>query len=479
MGTILTTFWRRYAEIYPNHEVSQRCDPTFTRSTCIPVCYHGDEGRSLKKKQLMVLATHGALGKGSHQSNDLHNDMDNPVDGPLKLNMVGNTWLTHFLQCVMPIKLYNDTPDAFFKMLEIQAQEFADLFWDGIVINNTRFFVCCVGIKGDAPFLTKSGMFLRSFTRRPTRHTSRAAASGICHLCVAGKEDHAFPVPFEDYGTLSPAWLQTIGVETPFDTPSPLLKIPFESGGSTEQLWKFDLFHNWHSGMGKYFASSAICTCLDLVDATIDEAFSFITQDFLSFCRREKEYPYHKKLSKTLFGVEKSFQDCPDASWSKGDFTRLILKWFGDYCQRHVVGKTVDPLYIKCAEAVFSINQCLGGLYREGVFIKAENAKQLSNQGLTFLRLYGDLARMTFDRNMKRFPLVPKGHYLHHQFLDLLHQSQRCQWCLNILMFGVQMQEDFIGKPSRLSRRVSAQTTSLRVIQRTFLAVRNALGDAD
>lgn len=131
------------------------------------------------------------------------------------------------------------------------------------------------------------------------------------------------------------------------------------------------------------------------------------------------------------------------------------------------------------AEAVFSINQCLGGLYREGVFIKAEKAKQLSNQGLTFLKLYGDLAQMAFDRKLKRFPLVPKVHYLHHQFLDLLHQSQRCQWCMNILIFGVQLQEDFIGKPSRISRRVSAQTTSLRVIQRTFLAVRNALGDAD
>ena len=47
------------------------------------------------------------------------------------------------------------------------------------------------------------------------------------------------------------------------------------------------------------------------------------------------------------------------------------------------------------------------------------------------------------------------------------------------MIYSVQMQEDFIGRPSRLARRVSSRTTSLRVIQRTFLAVRNALGAAD
>jgi len=76
----------------------------------------------------------------------------------------------------------------------------------------------------------------------------------------------------------------------------------------------------------------------------------------------------------------------------------------------------------------------------------------------------------------KKFPLAPKGHYLHHQFLDLLHQGIKADWCLNILAFANQMQEDFIGKPSRLARRVSSKTTSLRVIQRTFLAMRTALG---
>lgn len=118
-------------------------------------------------------------------------------------------------------------------------------------------------------------------------------------------------------------------------------------------------------------------------------------------------------------------------------------------------------------------------MYREGLFIPALRAEQLGRQGLLFLRLYAELATICFRNKQKRFPLTPKGHYLHHQFLSLVHQSKHGAWAMNIVAYAVQMQEDYIGKPSRLSRRVSSKTTSLRVIERTFLAMRGALGLCD
>ncbi|CAL1150925.1 unnamed protein product, partial [Cladocopium goreaui] len=428
MNKILLTFWDKFSKIHTEHVISTK-DTAF-RKMCIPVLLHGDEGRGLKKKQLMVLATHGILGKGcSHSTNDVGGEA-------LRLNMVGNTWLNHFLQCVLPISLYNETPEAFFHMLDLQAKEYKQLFEEGLVVQGRRCYVCCVGVKGDAPFISKSGKFERAFTRRPTRASSKKAADGICHLCLAGKENYDFPVPFEEYGVQRPAWLWTVGSVCPYSEPSPLLQIPFEIGGTTEALWCFDLFHNFHSGLGKYFASSAVCICLELVQLSIDDAFNFITADFNSYCRRNKESPYHKRLTKALFGVEQGFQ----------------------------------------AEAAVAINECLGGLYREGVFIPAARAERIARQGLQFLRCYAWLARESYERQMKRFPFAPKGHYLHHTFLELLHQSKRCDHCMNALCFSVQMQEDYIGRPSRLARRVSSRTTSLRVIQRTFLAVRNSLG---
>lgn len=131
------------------------------------------------------------------------------------------------------------------------------------------------------------------------------------------------------------------------------------------------------------------------------------------------------------------------------------------------------------AQATCAINECLSALYREGLFIPSERAGRIADQGLQFLRLYAEVATICFNRKQKRFPFTPKGHYLHHQFLQLLHQSRRQTWCINMLIFAVQMEEDYIGKPSRLARRVSCKTTSLRVIQRTFLAMNMAMGDMD
>ncbi len=73
---------------------------------------------------------------------------------------------------------------------------------------------------------------------------------------------------------------------------------------------------------------------------------------------------------------------------------------------------------------------------------------------------------------------MPKGHYLHHQFLDLLHASRKGEWSLSPIVFSNQLSEDFVGKPARLSRRVSARKVPLRVIQRSFLAIRAALCSA-
>lgn len=124
------------------------------------------------------------------------------------------------------------------------------------------------------------------------------------------------------------------------------------------------------------------------------------------------------------------------------------------------------------AEALFAINECLSGLYHEGLFIRSPRANYLATQGLTFLRKYAKLALWCFEARKRRFPFMPKGHYLHHQFLSMLQQSQRGEWVMNILAFANQQSEDFVGRPSRLSRRVSSRTTSLRVIQRAFLAIR-------
>ncbi|CAK9002243.1 unnamed protein product [Durusdinium trenchii] len=443
MNKVLKMFWSRFRESHPEHrmysaEPGAPQHPEFT----IPVVTHGDEGRGRKKKQLMVLSTTGALGLGTSRCHSEGPDDQADVEQLLRLNHLGNTSLTHFLSCVLPIGLYNKTPEVLDQVLDLQAQEFVELFYEGLLVQGRRYFVAVLGCKGDAPYLGKCGHFERSFTRKPTRATSRKPAVGVCHLCLAGKENFAYDVPFEDFGVLKPAWLETVGLIRPWVMDPPYQQIPFESDHAPfEKFFRFDLFHNLHLGVGKNFVSSAVCIILEMFQGlTLPQAFERLTADFRAYCQRNHEAPYHKTLQGSLFGVQGSFQETPEG-----------------------------------ATATSAINECVAGLYAESIFIESDKAEHVALQGLLFLRRYAKLAKLAFERKQNRFPLTAKGHFLHHQFLELHSQSRSCRFCVNPLLYANQMSEDFVGKPSRLARRVSPKTTEMRVLQRTFLSIRNAL----
>ena len=116
-------------------------------------------------------------------------------------------------------------------------------------------------------------------------------------------------------------------------------------------------------------------------------------------------------------------------------------------------------------------NSCLAGLYRSGVFLRHARARRLAVLGLEFLNCYGKLSALAFQRGFRRFPLIPKLHYFNHLMVDLLESSRSHPWTLSPMVYSVQLQEDYIGKPSRISRRVSPKTHSLRTIQRVLLAM--------
>ena len=86
--------------------------------------------------------------------------------------------------------------------------------------------------------------------------------------------------------------------------------------------------------------------------------------------------------------------------------------------------------------------------------------------GLLFLRMYAGLAASALESGRARFPIAPKAHYCHHSFLDLYNMSSRFPWVVSPITFSVQIDEDFIGKVSRSSRRVGSQKQMLRTIGR-------------
>ena len=97
-----------------------------------------------------------------------------------------------------------------------------------------------------------------------------------------------------------------------------------------------------------------------------------------------------------------------------------------------------------------------------------------------FLQAYSRLAGHYMRHGKVRYSIMPKLHFVHHCGMWLINGSDKGRWVMSPLATSVQMQEDFIGKPSRLSRRVaSSRLIHTRVMDRSLIATMNALKAAD
>ena len=120
--------------------------------------------------------------------------------------------------------------------------------------------------------------------------------------------------------------------------------------------------------------------------------------------------------------------------------------------------------------ATKAMNLFFKELYGEGYWIPAHKGAKLAKLVQVFLLSYQQCAFLSAARMISRFQLVPKLHMLSHVGLRLTQDSKMCQWVRNPLAEAVQMQEDYVGRPSRVSRRVNARMVHERVILRALCA---------
>ena len=123
------------------------------------------------------------------------------------------------------------------------------------------------------------------------------------------------------------------------------------------------------------------------------------------------------------------------------------------------------------ALATQAANSCMRELYSSGVWLRPSKAREVVTHGMRFLQGYNRLAMMAYHFRCRRFPLLPKLHFFHHLMVDMWMEASASNWVLSPLVFSVQLQEDYIGKPSRVSRRVSPKLHALRTMQRVLRAM--------
>ena len=470
-GHILAEFWRRYRIQNPDHPMwhlvdSGLLDPSHTA----PLLLHGDEGRSRKRAAVLVLSWHSALGLGTEAAN---RERKSSPYLSMKLNYLGPTHTSRMLAAVLP-RMTKDA-EALTEILKVVAQDAKRLMFEGVPgADGKKRFAVCIGAIGDWAWLMKAGNLSRGYThciKRPQR--ADANPVGICHLCSAGMRD----IPFEHLTSYkryerrddaTPTWWHTRFSQSAFAEPvTPLREIPW-ADSQPESFYHFDLFHCFHLGLGRYFIAGALVLASEnMCGSRLPDRFDELSQLYLAWCEAEHKSPFLISITQAKLNWQDTSQ-YPAGLWTKGHVTTSLCHFFESWAA--LQGFPENSLLHDCLEACRAIRKAVRILYSRDVWLSQEDALEAANSGLKFVSLYGMLALKSWQQSRALFPHVPKEHGLEHLFFELRYLAKRHEFTMNPAVFSCQMDEDYIGRVSRVTRRTSAQQVVQRTIERSLQA---------
>lgn len=452
-------FWVRYEGLHPGFSLFSM--EGISLKNTIALYLHGDEGRTLKKHALMVTSLQSVLGNGfSSRRKKRPREQDR-----LQVNFAGHTHLTRFVCSVVPKAHYQGNPSFFQDMMKELGKELKILLTEGIVdpITGILWRFAVIGIKGDMPYLQKVGNLRRSWNTGIKRGSERKAARGVCHLCLAGQANF----PCEDTADL-PCWLPTVGVRVPWDSKPPILDFVPHDESHPGNFFKPDVWHCVQLGIGKSFLSSTLQVALEVVPgANNDARFDWLTSHYLAWCKQNKKRSFVNKISAYLISMGDSTGAV--GNWSKGSVTTSLMLWLVPLIDE--LGPDSRGWLARCKQAAKSLNTVLIFLYNAPLFLEQDECVFVVKHGMGFLQAYTGLARDAFHENKPHlWPLVPKVHSFHHTWDFIRSDCAAYQYSMNPFSASCQLDEDTVGRISRVSRRVNIRLCAQRTLQRHLMA---------
>eukprot|EP00438_Fugacium_kawagutii_P023191 Skav215052 [mRNA] locus=scaffold1021:115470:117107:+ [translate_table: standard] len=457
---LLDAFWRLYRLEHPSHTVFQLAAANkIELNKTIPVFLHGDAGRTQKKAPLEVMSfrpalgldtEHGVLGCTCDQKTVYCGQRkSNPL--AQRLNNRNHSYLTHFLMCAYPSKRYKSTPGLLASILEAISKDLDIACREGISIGDTVYHVGVLGMAGDMEYHAKTGVLSRCY-----HNVGHRNFIPCCHECMAGEVN----LPFEDVSA-SPRWVRTLYRDAPWNQLPPFKHIPFDNWhtGQASRFFKKDPFHIFRLGIARNFIGSTIVLfCLEGVfdnqgdSMALDQRLSRAWSLFSLWCNATgASVSGLRSFSKEKLHMPKlgvfPWLGC------KGSDSIVILKWLrflsGLHAPQHP-GSRIFPLVIKACDSGLSFQS----VHRHGIWLPRTCRDRVMRAAKCFVQSYARLAHIQFSANRQLYAMVPKLHSMDHFAvqLSLLYQDE---YSCNPALFDCSMSEDFIGRVSRQSRRVS------------------------
>ena len=488
----LEEFWKAYQHLHRTHRLFQEEHQARSLSTTCALAFHGDEGRGLKKGNTTILMMETCLGVDSWANSLLGKSglacdtctVDEETQKRIqttsgqsqsvanhvcyqKTNLKEHSFLTKYVLAAIP-KKDKHVLDAI--LLEI-VRDFNFLFDKGLHAHGRQWFAACTGAKGDLKWVQRIGGLTRCFGSQISINKE------MCHECLAGSST----CPFED-SCHDPAWSTTLFAKRPYDTRPLLCHIPFEHQAANdeeaphERFFRRDIFHNTKQGVFRFFVASCVMLLAKLHyfdlpgqsnkrDILLDRAHSH----FQLFCKTVGRTAALRSFSLSFFNSPSWFT----FPWvnCKGSDCSHLLAWVHTL----VAGCVNDPLknehlpilnHMVAAAAAARAFQNI--CYSHNLWLNKRCGGCLYKHLHAFVRHYNACAFLSLHRwQWTGFAITSKFHLLCHEKVQILHLlNDPCvQWIPNPQLFGCEMNEDVVGKMSRLIRRVSSRRASSRALE--------------
>lgn len=268
--------------------------------------------------------------------------------------------------------------------------------------------------------------------------------------------------------------------------PPPLAAVPFHDleNGFPAKFYKFDMFHVLKHGLGREVcASSVMLLCrLGYMDEAgssknLPDRLSRCFGHFSLWCKAEHKVTFFKKF--TLENFHATRNRFPYIG-GKGSDCTLILH-FLSFMVRLLLPdcKSADRIPLSCMlQCVESMLNFIGICHSHGLWLPNSCAAVAWRSGIKSLRAYSWLARFCMQKKLKLYALRPKFHSFAEMVYEMRGHTERgVQWVLSPVTYNCEMNEDFIGRISVLSRRVHTGLQIKRVLQRYGLQFKARLDE--
>ena len=482
-------FWKTYEPQDGGHPVfSHHADRL---GKVVPLILHGDEGRAVKRTNYLVVSMESPLGSmydptlrctcqselckrpgvpsyGSDQGTLSPETLE--ISRKMVTNFKGHSYLAHFLLFGAGGWLYKKHPhivDELFAELTINLRR---LFFDGVKLaDGSYIYGAIIAIKGDMDFHKKAFRLTRSYA-----NLGRTNAIEICHQCLAGGPRF----DFEDYAE-DPQWLQSMYSSRPWPLhdPPPLAGI-IADPSCPERLLQGDLFHILKLGVSRDVIGGVLILLVRLgfmdfpgCSKDIKERLNRAHSWFTMWCKSEGKHPGLRSFTKAFFNI-KTLVSAPWAN-CKGSDSIILLQWL-QYMVNLYLLQCPGGHALLLQHMAQVIDACLGVriIHQHPLWMERACGKMLYIHLMTILRGYSVLGQSSIRLKIRCFLQKPKHHALHHVAMSIKQELEKgSTLILNPQAMACETCEDFLGRISRLSRKVGFRLVNLRVAERYFLKI--------